>query len=113
MRAIIVTVEVADFDDLKCCDGMTGHRNRSPSCPISITQPSSLPAAMSAASAITHCGPTPRICAPSRASPGNITLPIPCQKDDILAYHRHLRDELDAKPATIERRLITLKSYFA
>ncbi|WP_371171578.1 tyrosine-type recombinase/integrase [Aliiroseovarius sp. 2305UL8-7] len=34
-------------------------------------------------------------------------------KDDILAYHRHLRDELDAKPATIERRLVTLKSYFA
>ena len=37
----------------------------------------------------------------------------PLSKDDILAYHRHLRDELDAKPATIERRLITLKSYFA
>ena len=34
-------------------------------------------------------------------------------KDDILAYHRHLRDELEAKPATIERRLVTLKSYFA
>ena len=34
-------------------------------------------------------------------------------KDDILAYHRHLRDELGAKPATIERRLVTLKSYFA
>ena len=37
----------------------------------------------------------------------------PLSKDDILAYHRHLRDELDAKPATIERRLVTLKSYFA
>ncbi len=36
----------------------------------------------------------------------------PLSKDDILAYHRHLRDELDAKPATIERRLVTLKSYF-
>lgn len=34
-------------------------------------------------------------------------------KEDILAYHRHLRDELDAKPATVERRLVTLKSYFA
>ncbi|WP_300063929.1 tyrosine-type recombinase/integrase [uncultured Roseobacter sp.] len=37
----------------------------------------------------------------------------PFSKDDILAYHRHLRDELGAKPATIERRLVTLKSYFA
>ncbi|WP_282048103.1 tyrosine-type recombinase/integrase [Sulfitobacter mediterraneus] len=37
----------------------------------------------------------------------------PLSKDDILAYHRHLRDELDAKPATIERRLVTLKAYFA
>ncbi|MGB5862738.1 MAG: tyrosine-type recombinase/integrase [Sulfitobacter sp.] len=37
----------------------------------------------------------------------------PFSKDDILAYHRHLRDELEAKPATIERRLVTLKSYFA
>ncbi|MEL7281444.1 MAG: tyrosine-type recombinase/integrase [Pseudomonadota bacterium] len=37
----------------------------------------------------------------------------PLSKDDILAYHRHLRDELGARPATIERRLVTLKSYFA
>ena len=37
----------------------------------------------------------------------------PLSKDDILAYHRHLRDELAAKPTTIERRLVTLKSYFA
>ncbi len=37
----------------------------------------------------------------------------PLSKDDILACHRHLRDELKAKPATIERRLVTLKSYFA
>jgi len=37
----------------------------------------------------------------------------PLTKDDILAYHRHLRDQLDAKPATIERRLVTLKSFFA
>lgn len=37
----------------------------------------------------------------------------PLSKEDILAYHRHLRDELAAKPATIERRLVTLKSYFA
>ena len=37
----------------------------------------------------------------------------PLSKDDILAYHRYLRDELGAKPATIERRLVTLKSYFA
>ena len=37
----------------------------------------------------------------------------PLSRDDILAYHRHLRDELRAKPATIERRLVTLKSYFA
>jgi integrase/recombinase XerD len=37
----------------------------------------------------------------------------PLSKDDILAYHRHLRDELGAKPTTIERRLVTLKSYFA
>lgn len=37
----------------------------------------------------------------------------PLSKDDILAYHRHLRDELSAKPAAIERRLVTLKSYFA
>lgn len=36
----------------------------------------------------------------------------PLSKDDILAYHRHLRDDLEAKPATIERRLVTLKSYF-
>ena len=37
----------------------------------------------------------------------------PLSKEDILAYRRHLRDKLDAKPATIERRLVTLKSYFA
>ena len=37
----------------------------------------------------------------------------PLSKDDILAYHRHLRDELGAQPATIERRLVTLKSYYA
>ncbi|WP_342075071.1 tyrosine-type recombinase/integrase [Yoonia sp. SS1-5] len=37
----------------------------------------------------------------------------PLSKDDILAYHRHLRDELGAKPTTIERRLVTLKTYFA
>ncbi|WP_299971534.1 tyrosine-type recombinase/integrase [uncultured Roseobacter sp.] len=37
----------------------------------------------------------------------------PLSKDDILAYHRHLSDELGARPATIERRLVTLKSYFA
>ena len=37
----------------------------------------------------------------------------PLSKDDILAYHQHLRDELGAKPATIERRLMTLKSYYA
>lgn len=34
-------------------------------------------------------------------------------RDDILGYHQHLRDELGAKPATIERRLVTLKSFFA
>jgi len=37
----------------------------------------------------------------------------PLSKENILAYHRHLRDVLGAKPATIERRLVTLKSYFA
>ncbi len=37
----------------------------------------------------------------------------PLSKDDILAYHRHLRDDLGAKPATIERRVVTLKSYYA
>ncbi|MEM7721357.1 MAG: tyrosine-type recombinase/integrase [Pseudomonadota bacterium] len=37
----------------------------------------------------------------------------PLSKDDILAYHRHLRDELDSKPTTIERRLVSLKSYYA
>lgn len=37
----------------------------------------------------------------------------PISKDDIFAFHRHLRDELSAKSATIERRLVTLKSYFA
>ncbi|MEM1150202.1 MAG: tyrosine-type recombinase/integrase [Pseudomonadota bacterium] len=37
----------------------------------------------------------------------------PLAKEDILAYHRHLRDDLGAKPATIERRLVTLKSYYA
>ena len=37
----------------------------------------------------------------------------PISRDDILGYHRHLRDEIEAKPATIERRLVTLKSYFA
>ncbi|GKY88122.1 site-specific integrase [Sinisalibacter aestuarii] len=36
----------------------------------------------------------------------------PLSKDDILACHHHLRDELGAKPATIERWLVTLKSYF-
>ena len=40
-------------------------------------------------------------------------LSAPLSKDDILAYHQHLRDELGAKPATIERRLVTLKSYYA
>ena len=34
-------------------------------------------------------------------------------RDDILAYHRHLRDVIQAKPATIERWLSTLRSYFA
>jgi integrase/recombinase XerD len=37
----------------------------------------------------------------------------PLSRDDILAYHRHLRDVIQAKPATIERRLSTLRSYFA
>ena len=37
----------------------------------------------------------------------------PLSREDILAYHRHLRDVIEAKPATIERRLSTLKSYFA
>ena len=37
----------------------------------------------------------------------------PLSRDDILAYHRHLRDAIEAKPATIERRLSTLRSYFA
>lgn len=37
----------------------------------------------------------------------------PVSREDILAYHRHLRDALNAKPATIERRLSTLRSYFA
>lgn len=37
----------------------------------------------------------------------------PLSKDDILAYHQHLRDVIEAKPATIERRLSTLKSYLA
>ncbi|MEM7746957.1 MAG: tyrosine-type recombinase/integrase [Pseudomonadota bacterium] len=37
----------------------------------------------------------------------------PLSKEDVLTYHRHLRDELGAKPATIERRLVTLKSYYA
>ena len=40
-----------------------------------------------------------------------ITEPISC--DNILGYHRHLRDVIEAKPATIERRLSTLRSYFA
>ncbi|MEO1607023.1 MAG: tyrosine-type recombinase/integrase [Pseudomonadota bacterium] len=67
---------------------------------------------MNAASDITRCGLMPRICAPSRVTKGR-QLSDPPSKDDILAYHRHLRDELDAKPATIERRLVTLKSYYA
>ena len=37
----------------------------------------------------------------------------PLSRDDIIAYHRHLRDVIQAKPATIERRLSTLRSYFA
>lgn len=37
----------------------------------------------------------------------------PLSKDAILARHLHLRDELEAKPATIERRFGTLKSFFA
>ncbi|WP_299682097.1 tyrosine-type recombinase/integrase [uncultured Roseobacter sp.] len=37
----------------------------------------------------------------------------PVSREDILAYHRHLRDAINAKPATIERRLSTLRSYFA
>ncbi|WP_299631909.1 site-specific integrase [uncultured Roseobacter sp.] len=34
----------------------------------------------------------------------------PLSKDDILAYHRHLREELGAKPATIERRPVNHES---
>lgn len=37
----------------------------------------------------------------------------PFSREDIVAYHRHLRDAIEAKPATIERRLSTLRSYFA
>lgn len=37
----------------------------------------------------------------------------PLSRDDILAYHRHLREVIKGKPATIERRLPALKSYFA
>ena len=37
----------------------------------------------------------------------------PISRNDILGYLQHLRDEIEAKPATIERRLSTLKSYFA
>jgi integrase/recombinase XerD len=37
----------------------------------------------------------------------------PFSREDILAYHRHLRDVIEAKPASIERRLSILRSYFA
>lgn len=37
----------------------------------------------------------------------------PVSRDDILGYHRYLRDSVEATPATIQRRLCTLKSYFA
>ena len=65
---------------------------------------------MNAASAITRCGLMPRTYGARFAQ--NHQLTDPFSKDDILAYHCHLRDELEAKRATIERRLVTLKSYF-
>ncbi|WP_371228088.1 tyrosine-type recombinase/integrase [Roseovarius sp. 2305UL8-3] len=37
----------------------------------------------------------------------------PISRDNILGFHRYLRDVIEAKPATIERRLSTLRSYFA
>lgn len=43
-----------DFDQLKARNGLARHLNRSPSCPISITLPSSMLAAMNAALAITR-----------------------------------------------------------
>ena len=34
------------------------------------------------------------------------------EKADIISYQKHLREERDASPATIRRRMVTLKSYF-
>ncbi len=37
----------------------------------------------------------------------------PVSRDDMLNYHRYLRDVVEAQPATIQRRLSTLRAYFA
>ncbi|MCR9121049.1 MAG: tyrosine-type recombinase/integrase [Phyllobacteriaceae bacterium] len=34
------------------------------------------------------------------------------KKTDIISYQKHLREEREASPATIRRRMVTLKSYF-
>lgn len=34
------------------------------------------------------------------------------EKTDIISYQTHLREECEASPATIRRRIVTLKSYF-
>jgi len=70
----------ANFNPIRSCDALAEHLNRSPPCPISITQLSSIPAAMNAASDITRCGPMPRICGLSRASPRSNTSPFHCRK---------------------------------
>jgi len=37
----------------------------------------------------------------------------PVSRDDILNYHRYLRNVAEAQPATIQRRLSTVRTYFA
>ena len=69
-----------NFDPYQSCDALPGHLNRSSSCPISITPLSSILAAMNAASAITRCGPMPKICGLSRALHRTITSRIRYRK---------------------------------
>lgn len=69
-----------------------------------------MPAAMNAASDTTHCGAYAHDLRTFAryADPYQITEPF--LHDNILGYHRHLSDVIQANAATIERRLSTLRS---
>jgi integrase/recombinase XerD len=43
---------------------------------------------------------------------GSRQLASPPEKADIISYQTHLREEREASPTTIRRRMVTLKSYF-